>query len=400
MKKRFPPFLAGALTALVLTALCTTALAASGRLSYNFANVSLNGETRITAGADLPVGDGKYIPGSILYIDETGGKTNYLPVRTIAELLDVEVGYDSATRTVLLNTKGSQPAETETGGLWKVSAKEGSLTFQCEAEDTKHDGPPAYLPASLPEGWSLEETRSIGGGSSAAWVLRTGSGGSVRFCCSYPGKSTFSEGTFDDPAAALKSRRQVTVQGRAADLYTGKSGRESCSLLAWENGEGIFFYLMSRDADQEALLQAAESIGPRPVQAAAWRLGWLPEGSTDFESAVLGDTVQEVRLVKGTNVNLLVSPLPLAVQEEGPGEAVKVRSRAARFWAAQEPMTPREMETQTVGGVVITSGVVSGFGAADMNTLLWTDPDTGVNFRLLSGLDKDTMLRIAENVGR
>lgn len=35
-------------------------------------------------------------------MDEAGGKTNYLPIRTISELLGVKVGYDSATRTVLL----------------------------------------------------------------------------------------------------------------------------------------------------------------------------------------------------------------------------------------------------------------------------------------------------------
>lgn len=116
MKKRFPAFLTGALSALLLTALSTTALAASGKVSYNFANISLNGETKIAAGADLAVGEGKHIPGSILYIDETGGKTNYLPVRTVSELLGVEVSYDSATRTVLLGKRpDAKPAPSAAG---------------------------------------------------------------------------------------------------------------------------------------------------------------------------------------------------------------------------------------------------------------------------------------------
>ena len=46
--------------------------------------------------------NGQRVPGSILYVDEAGGKTNYLPIRSISELLGVKVGYDSATRTVLL----------------------------------------------------------------------------------------------------------------------------------------------------------------------------------------------------------------------------------------------------------------------------------------------------------
>ena len=33
-----------------------------------------------------------------------------------------------------------------------------------------------------------------------------------------------------------------------------------------------------------------------------------------------------------------------------------------------------------------------------MNTLLWTDPQTGITFRLLAPLDKDVMIRMAENI--
>ena len=102
MKRRVLSFLAGAAAALALTALTATALAASGQVQFNFAGVALNGETKIAAGSDITAPNGQRVPGSILYVDEAGGKTNYLPIRTISELLGVEVGYDSATRTVLL----------------------------------------------------------------------------------------------------------------------------------------------------------------------------------------------------------------------------------------------------------------------------------------------------------
>jgi len=89
-------------------ALClTTVLAASGKVSYNFANVSMDGTQKITAGQDITAANGQKIPGSILYTDAAGGKTNYLPIRTISELLGTEIGYDSASKTVLL---GKQPA--------------------------------------------------------------------------------------------------------------------------------------------------------------------------------------------------------------------------------------------------------------------------------------------------
>lgn len=105
--KRIGTFFGGFATALALNACLTTALAASGTVSYNFANVALDGTQKITAGQDITAANGQKVPGSILYTDEAGGKTNYLPIRAISELLGVEIGYDSASRTVLL---GKQPA--------------------------------------------------------------------------------------------------------------------------------------------------------------------------------------------------------------------------------------------------------------------------------------------------
>ena len=108
--KRIGTFIGGFATALVLTACLTTALAASGTVSYNFANVALDGTQKITAGQDITAANGQKVPGSILYTDEAGGKTNYLPIRAISELLGVEIGYDSASRTVLLGKQLAQPS--------------------------------------------------------------------------------------------------------------------------------------------------------------------------------------------------------------------------------------------------------------------------------------------------
>lgn len=110
-------FLGGALTALALAACLTTALAASGKVSYNFANVSVEGTRKITAGQDIVAANGQKIPGTILYTDAAGGKTNYLPIRTISELLGVEVGYDSASKTIQLGKQpAASPGADSTGG--------------------------------------------------------------------------------------------------------------------------------------------------------------------------------------------------------------------------------------------------------------------------------------------
>ncbi len=110
MRKQIASFFAGAGATLALSVCLTTALAASGKVSYNFVSVALDGQQRITAGQDITAANGQKVPGSILYTDAAGGKTNYLPIRAISELLEVEIGYDSAAKTVLL---GRQPAASE-----------------------------------------------------------------------------------------------------------------------------------------------------------------------------------------------------------------------------------------------------------------------------------------------
>ena len=62
-------FFSGAATALLAVSCLTTALAASGKVSYNFANVALGGETKITAGADITAANGQKVPGTILFTD-------------------------------------------------------------------------------------------------------------------------------------------------------------------------------------------------------------------------------------------------------------------------------------------------------------------------------------------
>ncbi len=115
--KNLKSFLSGVFAALALTACLGTALAASGQVSYNFVSVSMDGQRRITAGQDITAANGQKVPGSILYTDPAGGKTNYLPIRAVSELLGVEIGYDSATKTVLLGKQPIQAAPPEEGSV-------------------------------------------------------------------------------------------------------------------------------------------------------------------------------------------------------------------------------------------------------------------------------------------
>ena len=118
MKKKILAYFSGVFATVLVLTMVTTALAASGKATFNFVNVSLRGERKIAAGADITVANGQKVPSSILYTDEKGGKTNYLPIRAISELLGVEIKYDSATKTVQLE---KQPTAVDAGALGQWS---------------------------------------------------------------------------------------------------------------------------------------------------------------------------------------------------------------------------------------------------------------------------------------
>ena len=141
MTKKVLAYFSGVFATVLVLTMVTTALAASGKATFNFVNVSLRGEQKIAAGADITVANGQKVPSSILYTDEKGGKTNYLPIRAISELLGVEIKYDSATKTVQLE---KQPTAVDAGALgqWSRSFEannEGSGDSETEQQQPQDD---------------------------------------------------------------------------------------------------------------------------------------------------------------------------------------------------------------------------------------------------------------------
>ena len=72
MKKKILAYFSGVFATVLVLTMVTTALAASGKATFNFVNVSLRGERKIAAGADITVANGQKVPSSILYTDEKG----------------------------------------------------------------------------------------------------------------------------------------------------------------------------------------------------------------------------------------------------------------------------------------------------------------------------------------
>lgn len=78
------------------------ASATSGNIIFNCINLVSNGKTLFEKDNTMELPSGQIVPTSVLYVDETGGGTTYLPVRTIAELLGVPLIWDSETETVYI----------------------------------------------------------------------------------------------------------------------------------------------------------------------------------------------------------------------------------------------------------------------------------------------------------
>lgn len=387
MKRRVPSFLAGVLTTLLVAAMATTALAASGAISYNGVTVTVGGT--VQAAGDITTANGQ-APGSIQFTDAAGNVTHYLPLETIGRLPGVDAAYDPAAKTVKL----------ERGSFWEKQETEDGIEYASEDTGVSYDAPPSYAPAVLPEGWVLESIRASGGQE-----YRNGSG-RISFTCSYPDGSShgWMPGSGEIPCTA------VTVNGCEAELYTHSSEYGDGCLLVWENLDGVLFWFVGSDVEPETLVDFASTVAPAADTLPNYEAGWLPEGYSLFETNTSAGTVETTWIGEGGdgNITLTCSTSPLLLPE-GTGKTVEFGDVAARFWEAEEPHEPSE-GTITVGGepvegnqvdmgnVTVSVGTISGAGAADVATLAWTDADTGVHFRLHGTVDQDTLVRIARSV--
>lgn len=107
MKKRnYLSFFSGMATALALSACLTSALAAAGAVDFNTVNLSFNSKQVLTQGETIEASNGARVPSSILYTDEQGGGTTYLPVRYLFETLGMPVDWDGSDHMIAVQVDG------------------------------------------------------------------------------------------------------------------------------------------------------------------------------------------------------------------------------------------------------------------------------------------------------
>lgn len=98
--KRFGTFAAGMVVMLLICTLAGGASAVGGQVEFNRAGISLFGTDQVRAGESFTAPNGQQVPSVITYVDSAGGKTNYLSVRQISELLNVDINWDAQKNRV------------------------------------------------------------------------------------------------------------------------------------------------------------------------------------------------------------------------------------------------------------------------------------------------------------
>lgn len=101
-------------TTLVFGMAIPTLAAVSGAITQNQVNIISNGQVISNAGEDYLLASGEQVPSSITFTSDNGGGTVYLPVRRLAEILNVNIAWDGSKNAVVVgeNITTAEPEST------------------------------------------------------------------------------------------------------------------------------------------------------------------------------------------------------------------------------------------------------------------------------------------------
>lgn len=98
--KKVGTMLVSVLAAVMLAASAGPASAEGSEVAYNQVGVRFFDEQKIQAGEMFTAPNGQQVPSGITYTDAAGGKTTYLSIRQLSELLDADIRWDSESGNV------------------------------------------------------------------------------------------------------------------------------------------------------------------------------------------------------------------------------------------------------------------------------------------------------------
>lgn len=266
---------------------------------------------------------------------------------------------------------------------------------------------PAWRPTWLPENWlldnvsnSLVDISSDGetkedrpGGWFSKWEYLNGED-RLSFQCTHSVDNAdvaMQLGVFPDD---IEKADQTTVWGKSADFYQDYEGN---ACLVW-GGEGGELFQLTGPLEMEDMKEIAEKVmevdtEPLPVYC----LNWLPEGSSEpyFRKDLHEAVREQFHLADGTICTWMYaaeSVGPLA-KPSGVPKPVEICGTKGIYWGAENP---------AASGIMIGSGdsikIYNPSGLGKESTLLWVDPGTNISFRIQGQLEKEELLKIAENI--
>ncbi|NBI65620.1 hypothetical protein D1646_02105 [Pseudoflavonifractor sp. 60] len=148
--KKFSTFISGVLAGLMLMACGTAAFAAGGGVSLGNLGLCINGRSFIQRGEGIKNEAGETIPSSISYATENGSETLYMPIQTIAQLLDIPVGqqdgvvylgYQPVKPSDSKQTTAAAGTEDSSNVLASIKGENGTVTIAGGTDELKKANP-------------------------------------------------------------------------------------------------------------------------------------------------------------------------------------------------------------------------------------------------------------------
>ena len=131
--KSISAFAAGMFAMAVLVTMATPIFADGGEIAYNQVGIRVMREPQVKAGETYTAPNGQQIPSVITYTDAAGGKSNYISVRQLEDLIDADISWDSESNSVDIG----------------VFSPPGNVSISTEVESS--DQEPNPTPANAPE---------------------------------------------------------------------------------------------------------------------------------------------------------------------------------------------------------------------------------------------------------
>lgn len=98
--RQYRQFWGGMLVMMILTTLISPVKAATQKIDFNQVGIRVLRQQKIMPGDMYTAPNGQRVPSTITYTDAAGGKTNYVSIRNLSELIDADICWNEDANSV------------------------------------------------------------------------------------------------------------------------------------------------------------------------------------------------------------------------------------------------------------------------------------------------------------